>query len=114
VKTRNFRTRETVLVDGGTLRIGTSAASIPNLRSRYEVYFPGVFENEIPEHTVSINSFRMDRYDVTNERFLEFTIANPEWKRDRIPLSMHNGRYLEHWNSGFYPEGQDDGNPPVK
>ena len=132
MKTRSFQTRagvgilialascgcaaeyrdETVLVGGGTFGMGVAASSIPDLRSRYGVGFPGSFENEIPEHPVTIGSFRMDPYEVTNERFSEFVAARPEWRSDRLPPEMHNGRYLKHWTNGTYPEGQGE-NPMV-
>ena len=54
-----------VLIPGGTFRMGTAAAAIPALKARYGVSFPGVFENEVPEHTVTLSAFRLDRYEVT-------------------------------------------------
>jgi iron(II)-dependent oxidoreductase len=102
---RNLQTCTTVLIGSGTFRMGTPMSSVPELRSRYGVSFPGSFENETPEHTVTIGSFRMDRYEVTNERFSEFVAAHPEWGPDQ---TMHTGRYLAHWVDGRYPEGQGD------
>ncbi len=98
---------ETVLIAGGTFLMGVAASSIPDLRSRYGVSFPGSFENETPEHPVTIASFRIDAYEVSNERFSEFLAARPEWNRDRLPPEMHNGQYLKHWQNGPFPEGQD-------
>jgi formylglycine-generating enzyme required for sulfatase activity len=95
----------TVLVSGGTLRMGVPASSIPSLRCRYGVSFPGSFENEIPEHPVTVSSFRMDAYEVTNERFSEFVAACPKWSPDRLTPELHNGQYLAHWTNGTYPKG---------
>jgi len=102
---------ETVLVSGGSFRMGVPASSIQALRSRYGVSFPGSFENEIPEHPVTISSFRMDAYEVTNERFHAFVTECPQWNSVRLPPAMHNGQYLQHWTDGIYPKGQ--GNHPV-
>lgn len=88
--------------------MGTLGSRIAGLRTRYGVNFPGSFENEAPEHTVSIGSFRMGRYEVTNERFAEFVAAHSEWHPSQLPPAMHNGRYLEHWINGTYAEGQGD------
>jgi formylglycine-generating enzyme len=102
----------TVLVGGGTFHMGVAASSISDLRSRYSVSFPGSFENEIPEHPVTISSFRMDPREVTNEQFSKFVAARPEWGFDRLPPELQNGQYLKHWKNGTYPEGQG-GHPVV-
>ena len=98
----------TVLVSGGTFRMGTSASAIPELKRRYAVGFRGVFEDEVPDHEVTVTDFRLDRTEVTNDRFLRFTTERPEWSRARIPEALHNGHYLEHWTSGRPPEGRGD------
>ncbi len=77
--------------------MGTPASSVPELQRRYGVAFAGAFENEVPQHLVAINQFRMDRTEVTNDRFAAFVVARPEWRKDRIPVSLHNGHYLEAW-----------------
>jgi formylglycine-generating enzyme required for sulfatase activity len=90
----------TVLIHGGTFQMGTSPAAIPELKERYGVRFPGVFENEAPEHAVTVSDFRLDRHEVTNARFSEFVAAHPEWGPGQVPPHLHNGRYLEHWKDG--------------
>lgn len=97
---------ETVLVRGGTFRMGTPAAAIPELKKRYAVSFPGVFEDEAPARDVSVGDFRIDRDEVTNARFLRFLEARPEWTRERLPPAMHNGHYLEHLRNGQSPPGK--------
>ncbi|MBI3960293.1 MAG: SUMF1/EgtB/PvdO family nonheme iron enzyme [Chloroflexi bacterium] len=104
----NFDTRTTVLVVGGTFRMGSATFSLPELRSRYGVRFPASFENETPERIVSVDSFRMDCCPVTNERFLEFVTAHPEWGPNQPALDQQNGRYLEQWMDGVYPQGWGD------
>lgn len=97
----------TVLVRGGRFRMGTPASAIPELKQRYAVSFRGVFEDEAPERDVSVGDFRMDRDEVTNERFLRFLAARPEWSRERLDPAMHNGHYLEHLRSGQSPPGKE-------
>lgn len=93
----------TVAVRGGTFRMGTDAAALPELKRRYAVSFPGVFEDEVPAHLATVSDFRLDRTEVTNARFAEFLVAHPEWSRARIPARLHNGHYLEHWTDGKPP-----------
>ena len=68
-------------------------------------------DHEKPVHTVYINAFYMDKYEVTNAQFKAFVDANPQWQKDNIPDKYHNGFYLKHWNSNDYPSGR--GNYPV-
>jgi len=92
-----------VFVRGGTFRMGTPSSAIPELKIRYGVRFPGAFESEVPDHLVTVTDFRMDRYEVTSERFAQFIAAHPEWSRGQLPPEMQNGRYLEHWKDEKYP-----------
>jgi len=99
---------DAVVVRGGTFRMGTPSPAVPELKIRYQVAFPGVFESEIPDHLVTVSSFRMDRYEVTNSRFAQFVSAHAEWSRARLPAEMQNGRYLEHWTDATYPPAKAD------
>ena len=105
---RKIRTRARVQVDAGTFRMGVAASRIPPLRTQYDVNFPGSFENEIPEHIVSLSCFQIDCCPVTNERFAEFVFAHPEWSPAQLHPSMHNGQYLAHWINGAHPQEQAD------
>jgi formylglycine-generating enzyme required for sulfatase activity len=84
---------DTVLVKGGTFRMGSPASAVPDLKRRYQVSFPGVFEDEVPARAVTVAPFRMDRHEVTNARFAEFVKARPEWGA--------------HWKLGSIPAGQE-------
>lgn len=97
-----------VFVRGGTFRMGTEASAVPELKRRYKVSFPGVFEEEVPDHTVTVGDFWMDRFEVTNARFAEFLSRHPEWRRAEIPPQVHNGHYLEHWTDGRMPSARAD------
>jgi len=100
--------RSSVLVEGGTFRMGTPRSAVAELKQRYGVSFPGVFEDEVPDHRVTVSRFRMDRYEVTNARFAEFVKAHPEWGPGRLAPQAHNGHYLEHWKEGRVPTGLDE------
>ena len=74
-------------------------------------------DNEKPVHTVHVDAFYIDKYEVTNAQYKVFVDANPEWRRDRIPDKYHDGNYLhkavylKHWNGNNFPIGKD--NHPV-
>jgi len=97
-----------VLVRGGPLRMGTAPRAIPELKIRYELSFPGAFENEVPDHVVTVSDFRMDRYEVTNGRFARFVAVHPEWSRGGVSPELQNGRYLEPWKDERCPAAKAD------
>ena len=64
-----------------------------------------------PIHTVYLDEFYIDPYEVTNAQFKVFVDANPGWSKENIPIKYHNGNYLQLWNGNNYPEGK--ANHPV-
>ena len=68
-------------------------------------------DDEKPVHTVYVDAFYMDTYEVTNAQFKVFVDANPQWRKDQILDAYHNGDYLKYWNGDSYPSGS--GNDPV-
>ena len=64
-----------------------------------------------PRHTVYLDAFYIDPYEVTNAQFKAFVDANPEWRKDNIPSEYHNGNYLRLWDGNDYPE--EKANHPV-
>ena len=68
-------------------------------------------DDEKPMHTVYVNAFYIDKYEVMNTQYKKFVDANPQWQKDRIPQKYHDGDYLKHWNGNDYPHGK--GNHPV-
>ena len=69
---------------------------------------PGADDAEQPVHTVYINAFYMDKYEVTNAQFQKFVLANTDWQKGQIDRAFHNGHYLAHWNGNDYPSGKAD------
>lgn len=68
-------------------------------------------DDEKPRHTVYLDAFYIDRYEVTNAHYKKFIDVSPQWQKDRIPEKYHDGDYLKHWNGNNYPPGKD--NHPV-
>ena len=66
---------------------------------------------EHPVHTVHLDAFYLDIYEVTNAQFKAFVDANPHWQKSRIDRRFHNGNYLKHWRGTNYPSGK--ANHPV-
>jgi formylglycine-generating enzyme required for sulfatase activity len=58
--------------------------------------------DEKPVHTVYVDAFYMDAYEVTNAQYKEFVDANPQWRKDHIPSRYHDGNYLKHWTGSSY------------
>ena len=65
-------------------------------------------DREKPVHTVHLDAFYMDVYEVTNAQFKAFVDANPDWQKDRIDGRFHNGAYLNLWDGTDYPAGKAD------
>ena len=86
-----------VLIPAGDFRMGSNDSQAD--------------DDEKPVHTVYVNAFYMDTYEVTNAQFKAFVDANPPWQKDNIPDKYHNGGYLKHWRGNSYPSGK--GNHPV-
>ena len=89
-----------VLIPAGTFQMG-SEPRIP-IRTDYS-----------PVHTVHLDAFYMDVFEVTNAFFKAFVDANPHWQKHNIdPRRLRPfGGYLNDWDGNNYPSGK--GNHPV-
>ena len=65
-------------------------------------------EDEQPVHTVHLDAFYMDTYEVTNAQFKAFVNANPQWQKDNIEDRFRDGDYLDDWTGNNYPSGKAD------
>ena len=68
-------------------------------------------DDEQPVRSIYLDTFYIDRYEVTNAQYKQFVDANPKWQKDRIPSEYHDGDYLKHWERNNYPQGKK--NHPV-
>ena len=89
-----------VLIPAGQFQMGSNDLS-------------SVFNDTKPVHTVYVDTFYMDKYEVTNAQFKAFINANPQWQKDKIDERFAwDDYYLRHWNGNDYPSGK--GNHPVR
>ena len=70
-----------------------------------------VAENEQPLHTLFLDAFYLDKYEITNAQYKKFVDANPSFSKENFPIAFHDGNYLDHWEDGIYPT--DKGAYPV-
>ncbi len=59
-------------------------------------------------YTVYVDTFYIDKYPVTNAQYKAFLSENPQWQKDNIHESYHDGNYLSTWNRNNYPKGKPD------
>lgn len=62
--------------------------------------------DEKPVHSVYVDAFEIDVFEVTNAQFKAFVDANPQWRKAQIPDKFHRGYYLNHWEGDTYPTGR--------
>ena len=65
------------------------------------------FDREKPVHTVHLDAFYMDKYEVTNAQFKAFVDANPQWQKGNSVGGM-SIIHLWHWTGNDYPAGEAD------
>ncbi len=83
-----------VLIPAGEFQMGSNAPEGDN--------------DEQSVHTVYIDAFYMDKYEVTSAQYKKFVDANPQWQKDRIDRRFYDGGYLRHWNGNDYPSEKAD------
>ena len=66
-----------------------------------------VVENEKPVHTVYLDTFYIDTYEVTNADYKKFVDANPIFSKTNFPVDLHDGNYLTQWRDTAYPPGKE-------
>ncbi len=78
------------------------------------------YNSEKPLHTVYVDSFYVDKYPVTNQKYKEFLDANPQWRKpikwyelgykktECILRQYHDGDYLHGWKWEDFPHKKPD------
>lgn len=66
-----------------------------------------------PIRKVQVDAFWIDRFPVTNEQFLSFLIAHPEWRKSRVKPLFADGHYLVRWRSDLSWGEHDLAGQPV-
>src|SRR5579883_1670694 len=70
------------LIPGATFQMGTDATEIPRLQQIFGIKREDLFAAEVPRHSVTVDSFYLDKFEVTNAQFKKFLDENPQWRRD--------------------------------
>src|ERR1700753_806995 len=83
-----------ILVQGGTFMMGLDSVSLQRDMKRFNER-ADFFSQEYPAFRVTVQSFYMDKYDVTNSDYKKFIDANPQWSKAHIPDSLQDGNYLK-------------------
>lgn len=83
-----------ILIPAGTAIIGSDEQELVSLAQTWNVSLE-MFQDEVPRTMVTINSFYIDQYEVTNKQYKAFVEAT------RYPPPLH-------WKNGMYPEGTAD------
>ena len=99
-------------IPGATFPMGTEPDKVPLIAAAFNITkHPDLIQAETPQHTVTISSFYLDKYEVTNSQFQKFIRTDRQWSAARIPRQLHNGNYLKDWNTDNFPTGK--ANHPV-
>ncbi len=69
-------------------------------------------EDELPAHPVTLSSFQIQRFEVTNEQYAGFVAEQAYWAPDgQLAAQKCNSSYLKSWQAGAPPGGRE--NAPV-
>ena len=66
-------------------------------------YYTPLFKQSGGAKKEKVEAFYLDIHAVTNEQYLQFVKANPEWSRSRVKKIFADGAYLKNWESDFIP-----------
>jgi formylglycine-generating enzyme required for sulfatase activity len=62
---------------------------------------------------VEVSAYWLDRYPVTEEQYLEFVRAKPEWQKHQVKRIFSDDHYLENWKSDVELRNPGDRRRPV-
>ena len=74
---------EMVFIAGATFEMGTDQADIPRLQRIFNIKRAALFEEETPRRKVRVDSYYIDKTEVTNKAFEKFLDKNPAWRKAR-------------------------------
>ena len=103
-----------VRIPAATFEMGTEASKVSQIAAAFNIAtHSDLIQAETPRHIVTINSFSLDKYEVTNSRFQKFVRTNPQWSRSVRTASGSDriGNYLKDWDGDNFPKGK--ANHPV-
>lgn len=96
-----------VFIKGNIFRMGTDSAQIPQIAKIFNIEkHPDIIQSEAPQHIVTIDSFYLDKFEVTNAQFKKFLEKHPEWSVEKIPAKFRNENYLKDWDGNNFPNGK--------
>lgn len=104
----NDQTDAMVLIHAATFQVGISASEIPFYQNIFNIDRPQLFNDEVPDHPVTIGDFYLDKHLVTNAQFQRFIDAHPFWQPGHIRHEFDNGNYLAHWAKPDAPNARPD------
>jgi sulfatase modifying factor 1 len=108
-----------------SLALATAAHTQPGETSAAAVLIPGgsyipAFARQsgkpgtpAPIRKVQVDAFWMDRFPVTNEQFLRFLIAHPEWRKSKVKALFADVHYLERWRADLSWDQRQSAGQPV-
>lgn len=82
-----------VLIPGGDFQMGNIESNMKNDEQQF--------------HTVYIDAFYIDIYEVTNAEYKIFADENPEWKKENAYQGYSEG-YLTHWRNNQISLGYEE------
>ena len=98
---------EMVLIPGGVFDMGTERSRLPAIVQWIKRVYPDrnptekTFEDETPSHSVEIDSFSIDRYEVTNARYRTFVRATGHREPEGMAIVRRAGEFVT--DSRFRP-----------
>jgi|YelNatPaOPRAMG01_1025707.scaffolds.fasta_scaffold09465_3 sulfatase modifying factor 1 len=76
-------------------------------------YYCPLFKSDFDSSKQFINSFFIDAHPVTNEEYLKFVTANPEWRKSNVKKIFADANYLRKWKSDLVIGNNAKNNEPV-
>lgn len=102
-----------ILLCGGASRAAAQRAPALRLRAVAAGHVRPFYLAGIADTGLAVAAFRLAERPVSNADFLQFVIAQPEWRRSRVPRIAADAAYLRHWAHDTVPGPAVDPAAPV-